>query len=849
MPLATYHSQKGVALIITLILLSVTLIMAIAFLAISRRERASVTTSTDTVTARLAADDALAKATAQIIATIYANTNPFVSSLIVSTNYQNAFGFVPGIQDPTNVNYDYRAGGGALDANEFNQNVANLLYLPRAPVFVTTNRLTGSNEFRFYLDLNRNAQFEANGNQPVIGQTGGYLHPNGSEDNNFNNVVTNFQTGDPEWIGVLERPDVPHGPNNKFVSRYAFVAMPADGALDLNAIHNQSKRIGPAQDGFLRDQGMGSWEINLAAFLTDLNTNQWDPIVNQYFYNTNTAQPSTLGPGFDDALSLLRFRYSTNSPPTSATGDYNNLANLPSDNGSFDEYANGDAGGSLMTGTSWINDFNDSGRGFPGADNPARFFNVSSDLFDVTKGSSNFTNRLQLAGNNGISTYDHYTFYRLLAQLGTDSSPESGKMNLNYDNLTPNINGVASATNLFAWTPIGFFTNAADRMLRMYTASWFSSSPSNYLATYYGIHTNYYHDDGFGYTITNDPTGFGLTNAFLGVTNAIPSFGIGNIPVLMNSNFVYTSAIQRILQLAANMYDASTNRYYDTGPNAIPLPTLFKPLLSRVGNSVDGYSVIITNFIEYNGQDTFFGNGTGRDLTNIINTPLDLKDPIELDNNLNWPPAKYPLAYGVPIIVGAKKGLPNFNAFSLQSTFQVTRKLQLSRQSTNTPVSDYTLEQMFNCSATNQMAIEFWNSYASNYTRRTTIWVADKIQMVITNDITSPFGPLWYPLNTYLYASTASNGNWPGIGAGPTVFNSGSFLINNLSAVLLPPATYAIGLLPNGYHFNPIGTNDIGYFQSSGSFNGDLYPQPRWGLLATNNLQIVIIDDSDRSRH
>ncbi|MEI9863668.1 MAG: hypothetical protein WDN00_03745 [Limisphaerales bacterium] len=67
-------------------------------------------------------------------------------------------------------------------------------------------------------------------------------------------------------------------------------------------------------------------------------------------------------------------------------------------------------------------------------------------------------------------------------------------------------------------------------------------------------------------------------------------------------------------------------------------------------------------------------------------------------------------------------------------------------------------------------------------------------------------------------------------------------MINNLNAILLPPATYAIGLLPNGYHFNPIGTNDIG-FQSTGNNGSDLYPQPRWGLLSTNNLQVVMIDN------
>ena len=45
--------------------------------------------------------------------------------------------------------------------------------------------------------------------------------------------------GDPEWIGVLQRPDQPYGPNNPFVARYAFIAVPVGNTLDLNAIHNQ----------------------------------------------------------------------------------------------------------------------------------------------------------------------------------------------------------------------------------------------------------------------------------------------------------------------------------------------------------------------------------------------------------------------------------------------------------------------------------------------------------------------------------------------------------------------------------------------------------------------------------
>ena len=69
-------SQRGVALIITLILLGVVTFMAIAFLALSRRERGAVTTVTDTASARLAADAALANAEAQIMANALATTNP-----------------------------------------------------------------------------------------------------------------------------------------------------------------------------------------------------------------------------------------------------------------------------------------------------------------------------------------------------------------------------------------------------------------------------------------------------------------------------------------------------------------------------------------------------------------------------------------------------------------------------------------------------------------------------------------------------------------------------------------------------------------------------------------------------
>ena len=102
--------DRGVALVITLILLAVVTFMALTFLAISRRERGAVTTTTDTATARLAADDALATAEAQIVANILATTNPYNFGLLVSTNYINPADFRTGVASPTNVNYDYSNG-------------------------------------------------------------------------------------------------------------------------------------------------------------------------------------------------------------------------------------------------------------------------------------------------------------------------------------------------------------------------------------------------------------------------------------------------------------------------------------------------------------------------------------------------------------------------------------------------------------------------------------------------------------------------------------------------------------------------------------------------------------------
>ncbi len=861
------------ALVITLILLSVTLIMALAFLHMATRERKAVTTTTDTASARLAADAALATAEAQIVANIFATTNAaaYNFGLLVSTNYINGSGFVSGVANPTNVNY-YYPGGNPVTGNDLIQNIANLWYLPRAPIYLS-NLVTRAVENRFYLDLNRNGMDDPNGWVT-------------NEDNNGNSLGPNvLVVGDPEWIGMLDHPDAPHGPNNQFVSRYAFIAVPVGNALDLNAIHNQvfdepsapspgiTISVNPGasiRDGFFRNEGVGSWEINLAAFLADLNTNEWGQVVgsssptlppppplsaNYYQYNEPFVSGSAnQGLAFDDARALLAYRYANNyNSLNSVLVLYNDGLGMagPGPVAFLNDNIDGYSREPLMTGFQLPGDNDNPQLPWAGADNPDQFFSLPSDLFDQTKTFSFSTNLLNAGtsyfGGTGNSTYDRYTFYRMLDELGSDSAPESGKINLNYSNAVVNyafngagLNGYlyptniaivqGAETNFVPWTPANFFMVAADRLLRLCTTNWFQANPSNYLATFYGISTNYYYTNSLGTVFTNRPDGLGLTIPFLGIANTIPAFGITNIPVWVNGQFVYTPAVNRLLQLTANIYDATTNRYYDNLLPPTPLPTVFRPIFNVVGpNFAVGTNVCvyIRSYAEVT-DTSFLGGGT---LRSLIGNPQAVAALQPND-----------LVFGVPLIVGAKKGFPNFNEFYMESAFQLARKIMVTRSSTNVTLNTaFTNYEMFNLSLTNSFGVECWNSYRSNYTRPTDIYVTNFLTMTLANDENFSYTANLIAGGSQLITSPSY---WPG------TYNSlhpnpQSFL-TNFNTIPTNFAAVAVSM----YRFNnggfPFVTTNLNLqFETSiPTFNGvnTTLPQPHWVLAVTNNLQVIMVD-------
>jgi hypothetical protein len=718
--------------------------------------------------------------------------------------------------------------------------LTNMLISPRAPVWLS-NYVTRVRENRFYLDLNRNGMDDPNG--WITNVNSGQIVLNGD-----GSPSTNFQVGDPEWIGVLDHPDQPHGPNNRFIARYAFVAVPIGNALDLNAIYNDAMRpdstMRSGNDGFLRNQGVGSWEINLAAFLADLNTNEWDSssLGGVYDYQTwNGALYNGGSAAFSDALSLLKYRYG------GVNGTYNNLAPVGGNNPlglftsanvfpPFQNDIDAYSGGPPQTTPANINvNGQDVTRPWSGADNTNHFFDMQ-ELFSTNETYTAFANSLTNAGGtpfppNSTSTYNRYTYYRLLSQMGVDSAPEQNKMNLNYDNLdlgfngALNPNGTANVTNFVPWTALGFFTNAADRMLRAYSQNWLARDPSNYLATYY-ITTN----------IGTVPV----------PTNIPVSFGITDIPVLVSNQFVYSSAIQRVLQLAANMYDATTNNTVALGNN---YPSVFRPTF---------------NAVLENGYTNVYVNGYQQVVSVIGTNDVQLNLPVNVTSlSLGASVAKYANGvnvYGVPWIIGAKKDFPNFNEFSMEETVGVTRRLQVTRTATNAPNSvDFTqfhTNQMYTMSVSNSLGVECWNSYSNNYVPASgslSIVAQDTLSMELTNDDT-PILTVMQPTPAFLptFAKTVTIttvGNppyWPG--SGPTPWYAGKPNVNSFD---IPWVTnYAMSL---SYSYAPT-TNWWQYWFGSHQFlpipntpvfetniNNNFY-FPHFGLLTTNRLQVFILD-------
>ena len=317
----------------------------------------------------------------------------------------------------------------------------------------------------------------------------------------------------------------------------------------------------------------------------------------------------------------------------------------------------------------------------------------------------------------------------------------------------------------------------------------------------------------------SNPTGFFMAVADKVLRSTFP-FGVTNIPVCSNGVFVYTPAVQRLLQLSANIYDAANT-------NAFPI--VFRPLFANDAASnlfIIGYQQV-TN-VSGPTDPELASPYDFTQLSTATTSPIaDAYGPVNV--------------YGVPWIIGAKKGLPGFNQFSMVNAVTVTRKLEVERTTTDPITAIYWTNQMYLMSISNNVGVSFWNPYNAAYPRPVTVYAKDLASMTLTND-RSFYASGALTLSIPGYPNGIIIPSWPGsqwTGNPPNADPSlTSFLPINWSFTFLNPSIYRF----NSNTFESVGSLTSSGFETSAA---PLPQLPQFGLSVTNYLQAFILDGSN----
>jgi hypothetical protein len=803
--------EQGVVLVITLIMLSVVTLMAIVFLGVSRRERATVTVTSDHISAKLSAEAGMARAQSEVVGRILSSSNRFDFDFSVSTNFFNPDGYDNSNSnyDPGNANYFLPNGNPIPDSFNQSVNIGNQYYDPRPPVYIEEteyNPQSGQFErnidFRYYLDFNRNGRFDPSGLLPVLDENNRQLIDSDTAENVWTRYV-----GDPQWIGMLEYPNQPHSSTNRFVGRFAYIVVPEGRTLDLNTIHNQIKQTSNTQDFFVRNQGIGPWEINLGAFLRDLNPRIWT----QYQYAGPGNAAENIGNSFRDAFSLLNYRRANR-----ALTPLNVIAN-PSNIQLQRDYIDSFANGPFLLDTPWLaSDLADTGNQVWWGSEYRRAFYDVQELFNGVKipnadgvpaSNDSVADRVgRIPSLAQTSTYDRYTYYRLISQLGTESIPDTtarsyrlaiqdnvprleevrtNKIHLNYDNYSNH------QTNYVDWSARDLFMLSANRLLM---ANMATNPPA----------FTYLSEAGQQYTAPG--TNFHL----LGDTYVDRDFSLTNIqiwPEKAPGVNEYTANVHQLLQLAANLTEpvTTTNRPLATfaGGNQERLPLVFRPRF----NVDDNDTVTIYDYIEV----------TNDAPAQLIKPFRDLRfkaqrDALNPDDNV----------IGIPWVIAAKKGLPNFNEYGVLTTLEITRKLEINKTAPNAPMNQWQTNQMIVMGISNMYGLETWNSYRSNYPRSVRMLAQVQSSLVVTNRGGMLLRSNWFnPSNERLMVANEWQGQEFVVPMQQTFITLTNSIYDHMSGRLVEASFLPQTLFP-----------DRGIF-----------PSPQIGLAMTNRVQCFMLDE------
>ncbi|MGO8837945.1 MAG: hypothetical protein ACLQQ0_11025 [Limisphaerales bacterium] len=338
---------------------------------------------------------------------------------------------------------------------------------------------------------------------------------------------------------------------------------------------------------------------------------------------------------------------------------------------------------------------------------------------------------------------------------------------------------------------------------------------------------------------TDNPVGF-FTNVASRLLSSELNLDLTRIQIYPTNQ--YTPAVHRLLQVAANVYDATTTNYY---------PSVFRPLFScdQGGMGTRVYVCGYTNVpLVTDATDAQLAPPVDVLVLAATNVPV-----INLAVNV----------YGVPWIIGVKKGFPNFNEFVMENVVGITRRLQLTRNTNTLPPTMTGTNQMYLMSINSSLGVDFWNSYSNNYNGAVSGWVRENLAMSLTNDDVGfnahpgILQPMIFSTNCSIFVSP-----WPGTspwtGNGPNSASlivplGGTFIILTNSVYRSPYASATGGTVPPG--LTPPCLIPLNYFGALGmtavyETNTPGFPFPHFGLLATNQLQVFMLDlDSNGVYH
>ncbi len=271
-----------------------------------------------------------------------------------------------------------------------------------------------------------------------------------------------------------------------------------------------------------------------------------------------------------------------------------------------------------------------------------------------------------------------------------------------------------------------------------------------------------------------------------------------------------------------------------------PYPCIYRPYFS----SPDGTNIIIRGYELVNGPDSLPTDPS------LLTIPIDLNDSTsrsQITSNVT-----FVNVYGVPWIIGAKKGFANFNQASLQTVSTMTRKIQVTRPIDNggSIRNGYHYKQMLLLSVSSRVAVGVWNSYQTNYPNATQIPIPARevyIQAdgIFSGALTNTAGPgvtaakynVGGPSPAPRGSITLAASTWKGTGVIPGT--PGPAATTSFQVPLLADLEVVPNSMWLGGSLVPVPTNAVAQWDLVPS---DSYPQANWVLTVTNNLRCMIFD-------